>query len=49
MRECAGVWRTLASRGPRAEAVWLPCRPRPQSFKSKEYVTERYAWRHYYW
>ena len=20
-----------------------------QSFKSKEYVTERYAWRHYYW
>ncbi len=20
-----------------------------QSFKSKEYVTERFAWRHYYW
>ena len=20
-----------------------------QSFKSKEYVTERYAWRHFYW
>lgn len=49
MRECAGVRRTLASQGPRAEALWLPCRLRPQSFKSKEYVTERYAWRHFYW
>lgn len=26
-----------------------PSLPPVQSFKSKEYVTERYAWRHFYW